>query len=266
MEIKGRTVIVTGAAQGIGAAMAKRFGREGAGLVIVSDIDENGAEVVAESIRSGGADAIALKADVAREADIQGLADRAVAQSGQIDLFCSNAGVIAQGGPEAGDGAWEKSWQVNVMAHVYAARAVLPAMLARGEGYILNTASSAGLLTALGAAPYATTKHAAVGFSEWLAITYGGRGIGVSVLCPQAVRTKMLEEAMGGAAGRAVKSGGTIMEPDAVAQMVVDALAERRFMIHTHPEVVEFMKRKAGDIDRWIGGMQRFAGLQPDQD
>lgn len=259
MDVKGKTVIVTGAGHGIGAAMARRFGREGAALVIVSDIDASGAEAVASAIVAGGGNAISQRADVSCEADIQALADLAIERQGRIDLFCSNAGIIVQGGPEAVDAAWDKSWQVNVMAHVHAARIALPAMLARGEGYFLNTASSAGLLTALGAAPYATTKHAAVGFSEWLAITYGSQGIGVSVLCPQAVRTKMLEEAMGGDAGKAVQSAGTILEPDDVAQMVVDALAARRFMIHTHAEVTGFMQRKAGDIDRWIGGMQRFA-------
>lgn len=259
MNVNGKSIIVTGAAQGIGAALARRFARDGAALVLISDIDGESAERAASAIRDEGGKAVAQRADVSSEADIQALADLAIDHEGRIDLFCSNAGVIVQGGPEADDAAWTASWQVNVMAHVHAARIALPAMLARGEGYFLNTASSAGLLTALGAAPYATTKHAAVGFAEWLAITYGVQGIGVSVLCPQAVRTKMLEDAMGGDAGKAVQSGGAILEPDDVAQMVTDALAERRFMIHTHSEVTEYMKRKAGDIDRWIGGMQRFA-------
>lgn len=266
MHVNGKSIIVTGAAQGIGAALARRFAADGAALVVVSDIDARGAEHVAAAIRSAGGDAIAQRADVASEADIQALADLAVAQQGRIDLFCSNAGLIVQGGPDAADAAWTQSWQVNVMAHVHAARIALPAMLERGEGYFLNTASSAGLLTALGAAPYATSKHAAVGFAEWLAITYGGKGIGVSVLCPQAVRTKMLEDAMGGEAGKAVQSAGAVLEPDDVAQMVTDALAARRFMIHTHAEVTDYMKRKAGDIDRWIGGMQRFAAASGQSD
>lgn len=259
MDINGKVVIITGAGRGIGAAMARRFGRDGAERVIVSDVDAAAADAVASEIKAAGGYAVAQSADVSLEADIQALADLAMADHGRIDLFCSNAGIIQQGGPDAPDAAWNRSWQINVMAHIHAARIALPGMIARGEGYFLNTASSAGLLTALGAAPYTTTKHAAVGFAEWLAITYGSQGIGVSVLCPAAVRTRMLDEAMGGDAGKAVESGGTVVDPEEVARLASEAITARRFMVHTHAEIPEYMKRKVSDIDRWIGGMQRFA-------
>ncbi|MDF7774811.1 SDR family NAD(P)-dependent oxidoreductase [Sphingomonas sp. AOB5] len=259
MELKDRIVVVTGAAGGIGAAMAARFARDGARCVIVTDRDAEGAKRSAAAIREAGGSAEAHGLDVSSEAAIAALVDDVTARFGGIDLFCSNAGVIVEGGAEAPDSGWDLSWSVNVMAHVHAARAVLPQMLARGEGYILNTASSAGLLTALGAAPYSVTKHAAVAFAEWLAITYGDRGIRVSLLCPQAVKTAMLDAATSGSAASAVKSAGVVLTPEHVADQVGEAIAAERFLILTHDEIGGYMQRKAADTDRWIGGMRRFA-------
>lgn len=259
MELRDRIVVVTGAAGGIGAAMATRFAQDGARCVVVTDRDAEGAGRTAAAIRAAGGSAEAHGLDVSHEAEIVALVDQVIARFGAIDLFCSNAGVIVEGGPETPDTGWDLSWSVNVMAHVHASRAVLPHMLARGEGYILNTASSAGLLTALGAAPYSVTKHAAVAFAEWLAITYGDRGIRVSLLCPQAVQTAMLDAATSGSAASAVKSAGTVLTPEHVAGQVSEAIAEERFLILTHEEIGGFMQRKAADTDRWIGGMRRFA-------
>ena len=259
MQIKGSVVAVTGAANGIGAALARRFSAEGARLVILADLDEDGVRGIAASIAAAGGCAVATACDVAREADVRAIAELAKAEAGPIDLFCSNAGIMVTGDPMSPDADWQSAWNVNVMAHVYAARAVLPDMLARGSGYLLNTCSAAGLLTSLGAAPYAASKHAAVAFSEWLAITYGPRGIGVSALFPMVVRTKMIEDAIASGAGGAVSSGGAMLEPDLVAGQVVEALAEQRFLILTHPETQQFAERKIADVDRWIGGMQKFA-------
>lgn len=262
MDISGSSVIVTGAANGIGAAMAQRFARDGARVVILSDIDGAGADDVAARINSAGGRAIATQGDMSREADVRALVDLAEADWDGVDLFCSNAGVMIQGGPEAPDQDWAAAWNINVMAHVHAARAALPAMLARGHGYFLNSCSSAGLLTALGAAPYAVSKHAAVAFAEWLAITYADRGIGVSALCPQAVRTKMVEDAMSGEAGNAVKSAGRMLEPEDVADQVAAALAANQFLIVTHEETRDYVTRKVADPDKWIRNMARFAASQ----
>src|SRR5579862_3221849 len=187
MNLKDKVAVVTGGASGIGRALCRRFAAEGARGVVVADVDAAGAEKVAHEV--GG---LAVRVDVSREGDLVELAARATAAYGAIDLFCSNAGIILEGGVETSDSEWQRIWGINFMAHVYAARAVLPGMLARGEGYLLQTASAAGLLTQIGSAPYAVTKHAAVAFAEWLAVTYGDRGIRVSCLCPQGVRTKML--------------------------------------------------------------------------
>src|SRR6185503_11876407 len=191
MEVKDKVAIVTGGANGIGRALCRRLAAGGARGVVVADKDERAAMQVAEEI--GG---LAVAVDVSVEADSVRLVEQATARFGPVDLFCSNAGIGLNGGPEVSNADWERIWQINVMAHVYAARAVLPEMLKRGEGYLLNTASAAGLLTQIGSAPYSVTKHAAVAFAEWLAVTYGDRGIGVSVLCPQGVRTRMLERAL----------------------------------------------------------------------
>ena len=250
MRLAGRVVVVTGGASGIGRALCRRFAAEGARGVAVADVDSAGAEKVAREI--GG---LAVRTDVSREADILRLVEQATARFGAIDLFCSNAGIAMEGGVETSDGDWQRIWGINFMAHIYAARAVLPGMLARGEGYLLQTASAAGLLTQIGSAPYAVTKHAAVALAEWLAVTYGDRGIRVSCLCPQGVRTNMLAEAVEGP-GRFLLEGA--LEPEQVADAVVAGLADERFLILPHAEVGEYMRRKADDYDRWLRGMRRM--------
>ena len=255
MKLQNKVAVVTGGASGIGRALCRRFAAEGARGVVVADLDAAGAAQVASE--TGG---LAVTADVGREADIVQLAERAVAAYGAIDLFCSNAGIALEGGIETPESDWRRIWSINLMAHVYAARAVLPAMLARGDGYLLQTASAAGLLTQIGSAPYAVTKHAAVAFAEWLAITYGDRGIRVSCLCPQGVRTNMLTEAQSGA-GRFLLEGA--LEPEQVAEAVVEGLAAERFLILPHPEVGEYFRRKADDYDRWLRGMRRMQAKLP---
>lgn len=269
VELAGRAVVVTGGASGIGRAMCLRFSSEALRGLVVADLDAQGASAVASQVVSRGIDALALPTDVTSDAQVAALVERAQDAFGPIDLFCSNAGVAVTGGPEAPDEAWERCWQVNVMAHVYAARAVLPGMLARGEGYLLNTASAAGLLTNLGTAPYSVTKHGAVALAEWLSITYGDAGIGVSCLCPQGVRTPMLLGALGiepagesgteasTSAGAVLASGG-LMEPDEVAATVVEGLREERFLILPHPEVAGYFRKRAEDHERWLRGMRRM--------
>jgi len=251
VKLEGTCVVVTGGASGIGAALAARFAAEGARAVVVSDRDEAGAERVAAGI---GAAAFAVPCDVTDEAQIGALVDGTEARFGPIDLFCSNAGVIALGGPEAADAEWRLSLDVNVMAHVYAARVLVPRMLERGGGYLLQTASAAGLLTQLGSAPYSVTKHAALAFAEWLAITYGDAGLKVSVLAPQAVRTAMTAGVVDG--GVAGVDG--MLEPADVADAVVAGLDEEAFLILPHPEVLEYFRRKASDYGRWLNGMRRL--------
>ncbi|HKV94319.1 MAG TPA: SDR family oxidoreductase [Candidatus Angelobacter sp.] len=250
MQIQGKVVIVTGGANGIGRALCRRFAKEGAQAVIVADIDSQGSTRVADEI-SG----LAAKCDVSKEAEIQSLVAMATEKFGRVDIFCSNAGIGAAGGPEAANREWERSWEINVMAHIYAARAVLPQMLARKEGYLLQTVSAAGLLTQIGSAPYSVTKHAALGFAEWLAITYGDQGIRVSALCPQGVRTDMLLK--GQFAGAAFLLQGAL-EPDQVANDVVKAMAEEKFMVLPHPEAAKYFQNKANDYERWIRGMRKL--------
>lgn len=258
MKLRDKVAVVTGGASGIGRALCRRFAVEGARGVVVADVDAAGAGQVARE--TGG---IGVPVDVSCEADIVQLVERAKAAYGEIDLFCSNAGIAMEGGVEVADHDWQRIWNVNYMAHVYAARAVLPGMLARGEGYLLQTASAAGLLTQIGSAPYAVTKHAVVALAEWLAITYGDRGIRVSCLCPQGVRTKMLDGA-GSGPGSFLLEGA--LEPEQVAEAVVAGLAEGRFLILPHPEVGEYFRRKADDYDRWLRGMRRMQGRLQTQD
>jgi NAD(P)-dependent dehydrogenase (short-subunit alcohol dehydrogenase family) len=252
MQLHDKVVVVTGGAGGIGAALCRRFAALRARGVVVADRDGAGAGRVAAEC---GQSALAITVDVAAEAEVRRLVEQAEAAYGPIDLFCSNAGISAAGGVELPDADWRRVWDVNVMAHIYAARAVLPGMLARGAGYLLQTASAAGLLTQLGSAPYSVTKHAAVALAEWLAITYGDAGIKVSCLCPQGVRTEMLRQASGGV-GEMLRASA--IEPEAVADAVVAGLAEERFLILPHPEVAEYFRRKAGDHDRWLRGMRRL--------
>jgi NAD(P)-dependent dehydrogenase (short-subunit alcohol dehydrogenase family) len=248
MLIKDRIVVVTGAASGIGRALARRFAQEGAKQVVCSDRNGDGVRAVANEI--GG---VAFETDVAKEADIQRLIEEVESEHGPIDLFCSNAGIGIGGGAEVSDEAWRRIWDVNVMAHVWAARHLVPRMIERGGGYLLNTASAAGLLSQIGSAPYAVTKHAAVGLAEWLAITHGDKGIKVSVLCPQAVRTAMTAANPDG-----VASVDGMIEPEVVAEACVRAIEAEEFLVLPHPVVLEYIRRKTGDYDRWIGGMRKL--------
>ncbi len=250
MHMRDKVVVVTGGANGIGRALCRRFAAEGARGIVVADLDAQGAGQVAQEV--GG---IAVPTDVASEPGVKRLAERTTEAFGQIDLFCCNAGIALDGGIDAPDADWQRIWGVNVMAHVYAARAVVPGMLARGQGYFLQTASAAGLLTQIGSAPYAVTKHAAVAFAEWLSIRYGDEGIGVSCLCPQGVRTQMLLESDSGI-GAFLRE--TALEPEAVAEAVVAGLAEERFLILPHPDVAKYFRHKADDYDRWIKGLRRL--------
>jgi NAD(P)-dependent dehydrogenase (short-subunit alcohol dehydrogenase family) len=248
MELKDRYAVITGGSGGIGRAMAQAFLAEGAGGVMLADLN---AEAVSEAAAALGCDGMAC--DVTSEAEVQALVRAAEEKYGRIDLFCSNAGA---GGPgvliDAENEVWQQQWDLHVMAHVYAARAVLPAMIERGEGYLLNTASAAGLLAALGSGPYTVTKAAAVKLAEFIAITHGDDGIRVSVLCPQGVNTAMAPRSLG--------DGQTdgIIEPEQLAGTVVEAIREERFHVLPHPEVEEYVRRKGDNVDRWLVGMRRL--------
>jgi NAD(P)-dependent dehydrogenase (short-subunit alcohol dehydrogenase family) len=247
MTLGGKVVVVTGGAHGIGAALARRFAAECARMVVVADIDGSSAQKVAAEI--GG---FAVSVDVTQEPDVRQLVEEAIQKFGAIDLFCSNAGIFIDGGVNTPDAAWNRILDVNVMAHIYAARAVLPGMLAHGEGYLLQTVSAAGLLTSIGSAPYAVTKHAALALAEWIAITHGDEGIKVSVICPQGVRTNMLMNDP----GNFLVEGSVSAEE--VAEAAIRGIAEERFLILPHPEVAEYFRRKAQDYDRWLRGMRRL--------
>jgi len=249
MKVRNQHVVITGGASGIGRALAIRFAAEGARGVVVSDLDGLGARAVAAEV--GG---LGVGCDVSSQGSVRQLVTAAIEKYGPIDLFCSNAGIAIAGGAEVSDDDWQKIWDINVMSHVYAARAVLPAMIERGEGYLLNTCSAAGLLTQLGSAPYAVTKHAAVALAEWLAITHGDQGIVVSALCPQAVRTGMTAGSKNG--GVAGVDG--MIEPEELADTVILGLAEETFLILPHPTVLDYMQRKASNYDRWLNGMRRL--------
>ncbi len=250
MQIQNKVVVVTGGANGIGRALCRAFAAAGARAVVVADLDEANARRVAEEIKG-----TAATTNVGKEADVKKLVEQTTKQFGQIDIFCSNAGIGVQGGPEASDIDWQRSWDVNVMAHIYAARAVVPQMLARKEGYLVQTVSAAGLLTQIGSAPYSVSKHAAMAFAEWLAITYGDQGIRVSALCPQGVRTQMLLNAEFG--GGAFLLEGAL-EPEKVAADVVQAVTEERFLVLPHPEVAKYFQNKANDYERWLRGMRKL--------
>lgn len=254
MQLRDKVAVVTGGGGGIGRALCQRFAAEGARAVVVADRDEAAAKKTAQEI--GG---LAVVTDSGVEADIIRLVKAAADAYGHIDLFCSNAGIMVRGGIEAPDSEWQRIWEVNLMSHVWAARAVLPGMLARKQGYLLQTASAAGLLTQIGSAPYAVTKHAAVAFAEWLSITYGDSGIKVSALCPLGVRTDMLRTATGHIADVLRE---TALDPADVASAVIAGLADERFLILPHPEVVEYRNRKSSDYDRWIRGMRRLQEKQ----
>ena len=249
MQIKDSVVVVTGGGNGIGRALCRRFAQEGARGVVVADLDAGRAEEVAREV--GG---LGVACDVAVELQIADVVAKAERAFGPIDLFCSNAGIVTMGGVEASDAAWERIFDVNFMSHLYAARAVVPGMLARGRGYLLQTASAAGLLTQIGSAPYSVSKHAAVALAEWLSITYADRGIGVSCVCPLGVRTEMCS----GENPFTKFLLETAVDADDVARAVVEGLADERFLILPHPIVAEYFQRKANDYDRWLRGMRRL--------
>lgn len=248
MQLHDKVIVVTGAARGIGEALARRFSHEQPAGIVVSDIDADTLQTVADEIG-----ALAVTADVAVEADTVALIEQAEEQFGPVDLFCANAGIGIPGDEQTPDEDWDRLWQINVMSHVHAARRLIPEWKARGEGYFLPTVSAAGLLTNLKAAQYSVTKHAALGFAEWLAVTYGDDGIKVSALCPQGVRTRLLDSS----------EFRTLLEPVAldpseVAQAVVQGIAEERFLILPHSEVEQYFQNKANDYERWLGGMRKI--------
>ncbi|NOV22888.1 SDR family oxidoreductase [Cupriavidus necator] len=257
MEVRNKTVVVTGAATGIGRALALAFAQAGARGVAVADLNAAGAAAVAAEVQAAAPECqvFAQPVDVADAAAVQGLADLATQRFGQVDIFCSNAGIILRKGLDASAGDWQRIWEINVMAHIHAARAVLPQMLERGDGYFVNTVSAAGLLSQIGSAPYAVTKHAAIGFAEWLSITYGDRGIKVSCICPQGVQTNMLFGENGERKGF-LQEGSVTAEQ--VAAVTLEGVADERFLILPHPEVLEYYRRKGQDYDRWLRGMRRL--------
>ena len=253
MELKDKIIVVTGGASGIGREMCRRFTQEGAKKVVVADLNGGGAKAVAAEIGSVG-----HAVDVRNEQDLINLIDDTEGQFGPIDLFCSNAGIGIGKDIFESDEVWQTIWEVNTMSHVWAAKHLVPRMIARGGGYLLNTASAAGLLSQIGSATYAVTKHAAVALAEWLSITYGDQGIKVSVLCPQAVRTAMTAD------GPGVAGVDGMIEPEDAVNAVVETLREERFLVLPHPEVAEYMQRKTADYDRWLKGMRRLQGLYND--
>jgi NAD(P)-dependent dehydrogenase (short-subunit alcohol dehydrogenase family) len=254
MELSARHVVVTGGAGGIGRALVRRLDAEGARAIVVADRDLENAQRMAEEV--GG---LAIELDAGRQESVRSLVEQATAAFGPIDIFISNAGVPgAAGGPEASDELWDEAWRVNVMAHVWASRALLPEMLERGEGYLINTASAAGLLTQVSSLIYSVTKHAAVSLAEWLTIEYGDAGIRVSCICPQGVRTPMLDLAMEDPAGAAALTAGGLIEPEDAAEAIVDGIRAERLLILTHENVAGFLALKGSDPERWLRGMRRI--------
>ncbi len=257
MQVKGKTIVVTGAATGIGRALAMAFARAGARGVAIADLNAAGAAAVAAEVQAAVPDCkvFGQAVDVADASAVQALTDEATRRFGQIDVFCSNAGIILRKGLDASAEEWQRIWEINVMAHIHAAKAVLPQMLERGDGYFVNTVSAAGLLSQIGSAPYAVTKHAAIGFAEWLSITYGDRGIKVSCICPQGVQTNMLFGENGERKGFLQEGSVT---PEHVADATLEGMVDERFLILPHPEVLEYYQRKGQDYDRWLRGMRRL--------
>jgi NAD(P)-dependent dehydrogenase (short-subunit alcohol dehydrogenase family) len=254
-SVAGAGIVVTGGGSGIGAALARRFAAEGA-RVVVNDVNADSAEAVAESCdTSNGGTAVAVPADAASEEGVASLITAARAELGEIDVYCANAGIARRGGPEASEADWADSWNVNVMAHVRAARFLLGPWLERGSGHLICTVSAAGLLSTPGSAPYAATKHAALAFAEWLSLTHRHRGVTVQAICPMGVRTGMFP----GSDGRSEKLlGPTAIMPEQVADVVMEAIADGRFLILPHPEAAEMYAGRAADTDRWLGGMSRL--------
>ena len=280
MELQDRVVVVTGGASGIGRSLALAFAAAGAKGVVVADLDATGAERVAAEVdaAAGATGGLGVGCDVSVEAQVQDVVRAAEERFGPVDVFCANAGILVTGGIETPDAAWDRAWSINVKSHLYAARAVIPGMVERGEGYLVHTASAAGLLTQLGAAPYSVTKHAVVSFAEWVSITYGDAGVRVSALCPQAVATNLVTtssdvladkpvevppprtDSISAAAGVGLKGGAGgdgVLTPEDVAAKVLEAIREERFLILPHPEVETYEKRRADDRERWLKGMRR---------
>jgi NAD(P)-dependent dehydrogenase (short-subunit alcohol dehydrogenase family) len=278
VELQDRVVVVTGGASGIGRSLALAFAARGASGVVVADLDGSGAASVAAEVEAAGGKAVGVACDVSVEADVQAVVRTAEERFGPVDVFCANAGILVTGGIDAPDSAWERAWSVNVKSHLFCARAVVPGMVERGSGYLVHTASAAGLLTQLGAAPYSVTKHAVVAFAEWLSITYGDAGVRVSALCPQAVATNLVTTSVDVLAGKPVAvppprtdsisaaanvgaKGGAgadgVLSADDVAAAVLEAIGEERFLILPHPEVATYEKRRADDRERWLKGMRR---------
>ncbi len=263
MDVAGRSALVTGGGSGIGRALCLHLAAAGA-AVTVADVDAAGADATADAVHAAGGRARAVECDVRDEAQVRALVDAAADAHGPVEICCSNAGIAIGGGPDVPDAEWARAWDTNFLAHVYAVRAVLPGMLDRGEGYLVHTASAAGLLTQIGDLPYSVTKHAVVGLAEWLAITYGDAGIRVSCVCPQYVRTGMTTGGATAPRDRPVMTGdqmhavANVLEPDDVARAVLAAVDEETFLVLPHPEVLEYFRRKASDYDRWLGGMRRL--------
>ncbi len=249
MELNGKVIVITGGGRGIGGALARRMAVERPAGIVVGDLDGAAAETVAADV--GG---VGRSADVSTEEGTLELIETARTVYGPVDVFCANAGIAFEGDVDLSDADWDHMWRVNFMAHVYAARHLVPEWKARGGGYLVVTASAAGLLTSLGSAPYAVTKHAAVAFAEWIAITHGGAGVKVSVLCPQGVNTAMLE----GDGPLNMLLRPEAVEPEQVADDVVDGIRDERFVILPHPEVGRYFQNKATDYDRWLGGMRKL--------
>lgn len=247
MDVKDKIIIVTGGAFGIGRALCRRFAAEGARAIVVADIDEVGAKAVAEEIKGK-----AVVCDVRREEDIKQLVAVAEKAFGSVDIFCSNAGILAIGGVEVDNDTWRRIWEINVMSHVYAARAVIPVMIKKGGGVFMITASAAGLLSQIGSAPYSVTKHAAVGLAESISIAYHEQGIKVFALCPQAVETEMTKQ------GGGVAAVDGLMTSEELATAVIDGFKQESFLILPHAEVKTYVQRKAADYDRWLNGMRRL--------
>ncbi len=266
MELQGCHAVVTGGGSGIGAGLVRRLAQVGAARVLAADLDGDAAAAIAVEVRAEvpAAEIRGITVDVGREEEIVRLVDAAEEAGGPVDLFCSNAGIAGPyGGPEVSDEDWQRTWNINVMAHIWAARRLLPGMLERGSGHLSSTASAAGLLANPGLMPYSVTKHAAVAVAEWLAITYGGpgSGVGFSCFCPQGVATPMLETwREEDPSSRLASASGETITPDDAAEALVRGIAEDRFLVLSHVEVGTYMQRKAGDPARWLGGMQRFQG------